>query len=137
MKYKKIANGMVNIIKPLEISSFKSIYPNMFTSISVRGIHLISKSYFSIIGKTTMASCLEVRKKKLPVYDFHLWDFSDCYPYNDSTRMFEDYIAYHISYTTKGWPKIYRYMYLINKILKCASFSNIFANLARIFVTFP
>ena len=63
MKYKKIANGMVNIIKPLEISSFKSIYPNMFTSNSVRGIHLINKSYFSIITKTTMASLLEVSKK--------------------------------------------------------------------------
>ena len=53
----------VNIIKPLEIASFNSIYPKMLTPVSIRGIRLTNQSYFSVIGKTTMASCLEVSKK--------------------------------------------------------------------------
>ena len=52
-----------NIIKTLEIAGFKSIYPKILTSIWVRGIRLITKSYFSVINKTTVTSCLEVSKK--------------------------------------------------------------------------
>ena len=53
----------VNIIKPLGRASFKSNYLNIFTSSRVRGIRLISKSYFSVIDNTTVANCLEVSKK--------------------------------------------------------------------------
>ena len=52
----------VNIIKPLGRASFKSNL-NIFTSSRVRGIRLISKSYFSVIDNTTVANCLEVSKK--------------------------------------------------------------------------
>ena len=50
----------VNNTRPLGIASFKSIYPKILTSSRVRGIYLISKSYFSVINKTTVAGCLEV-----------------------------------------------------------------------------
>ena len=50
----------VNIIKALEIASFKSVYPKILTS---SGICLINKYYFSVINKTIVASCLEVSKK--------------------------------------------------------------------------
>ena len=53
----------VNIIKPLGRASFKSNYLNIFTSSRVRGIRLISKSYFSVIDNTTVANCLEVSEK--------------------------------------------------------------------------
>ena len=72
-----------NIIKALRIASFKGIHPKIFTSSKVRGICLISKSYFSVINKTTVTSCLEVSKKSLLVYDLHPLDFSDYYLYNN------------------------------------------------------
>ena len=50
----------VNIIKSLGIASFKSIYPKILTSSRVRGICLINKSYFSVIDKTTLASCIYI-----------------------------------------------------------------------------
>ena len=53
----------VNIIKALGMAAFKSIYPKIFTSSSVRGIPLINKSYFSVTNKTTVASCLKMSKK--------------------------------------------------------------------------
>ena len=52
-----------NNLKALGIASFKSIYPEILTSVRVTGIRLINKSYFSVINKTTVASCLEVSKK--------------------------------------------------------------------------
>ena len=52
----------VSIIKVLGIASLKSIYPKILTSYSVRGIRLINKSYFSVINKTTVTTCLEVSK---------------------------------------------------------------------------
>ena len=75
----------VNIIKAQGIARIKSIYPNILTFSRFRGICLSSKSYFSVINKTTVASCLEANKKALLVYDLHALDFSDCYPYNYST----------------------------------------------------
>ena len=53
----------VNIIKALGIAGFNSIYPKIFMSSRVRGIRLIHKSYFSVINKTTVASCLKMSKK--------------------------------------------------------------------------
>ena len=35
----------------------------MLTSSTVRGIHLINKSYVTVINKITVASCLKVSKK--------------------------------------------------------------------------
>ena len=42
---------------------FKSIYPNILTLSRFRWICLINRSYFRVINKTRVASCLEVRKK--------------------------------------------------------------------------
>ena len=53
----------VNIIRALRIACFKRIYPNIPRSSRVRGIRLMNKSYFSVINKSTVASCLEARKK--------------------------------------------------------------------------
>ena len=53
----------VNIINPLEIASFKSIYPKRLTSSRVERIRLTKRSYFGVIYKTTVASCSEVSKK--------------------------------------------------------------------------
>ena len=54
----------VSMVKPLWITSFKSVCPKIFMSSRVKGIFLINKSYVSAIDKTTVASCLEVSKKK-------------------------------------------------------------------------
>ena len=53
----------VSMFKPLWIASFKSVCPKICMSSRVKGIFLISKSYVSVIDKTTVASCLEVSKK--------------------------------------------------------------------------
>ena len=74
----------VNIIKALGTAGFKSIHPKMLTSSRVRGIHLINKSYFCVINKTT-GQLFGSEQKSLFVYDLHPLDFSDCYPYNYST----------------------------------------------------
>ena len=67
METNKTANWYLfvwdNIIKALERASFKIIYPKILTSSKVRGSRFINKSYFSVIIKTTKASCLEVSKK--------------------------------------------------------------------------
>ena len=67
METNKTANWYLlvwaNIIKALERPSFKIIYPKILTSSKVRVSRFINKSYFSVINKTTKASCLEVSKK--------------------------------------------------------------------------
>ena len=54
MKCKKKLMVWVNIIEPLEIASFNSIYSKMLTSVSIRGIRLINKSYFSVSKKACL-----------------------------------------------------------------------------------
>ena len=88
---KNIANGMGQYIKPLRIASFNSIYPKMFTSISVRGIHLINKSSFSVTGKTIVACYLEGSKKACLFMIFSPLKFSDSYFYKYSTCMWIRY----------------------------------------------
>ena len=43
----------VNIIKPLRITSFKSIIPKILISSRVKWIHLIIISHFSVINKNS------------------------------------------------------------------------------------
>ena len=53
----------VHIIKPLGIANIKGIYSKILSSSKVRGISPIKKFDFSVIDKTTVASCLEVSNK--------------------------------------------------------------------------
>ena len=139
----------VNIIKPLGRASFKSNYLNIFTSSRVRGIRLISKSYFSVIDNTTVANCLEVSKKACLFMIFALQDFPIV-----MLIIIPPVSAFLISLTVvlrttcltrqevdqafiTTCKSMINFVNLISKTLKGVSFYNIFANLATIFVTFP
>ena len=139
----------VNIIKPLGRASFKSNYLNIFTSSRVRGIRLISKSYFSVIDNTTVANCLEVSKKACLFMIFTLQDFPIV-----MLIIIPPVSAFLISLTVvlrtrcltrqevdqafiTTCKSMINFVNLISKTLKGVSFYNIFANLATIFVTFP
>ena len=65
----------VKIIKSLWIASFKSNYQQILSSSRARGIRLINKSYFSLIDKSTVASCLEVSKKTCLFINFTPYTF--------------------------------------------------------------
>ena len=141
--------GMVNIIKPLGMGSFQSIFPKIITSSKVRGMHLIKKSCSSIIIKTTMVSCLEVSQKAcllmifflrlfrlLSLQLFHLYlnltlvcaFYCNLYPRRQEVD--QTFIA-----TCKSMIDFVNL--IIDKRLKYVSFYNIFAHLAMILVPFP
>ena len=139
-----------NIIKTLEIASFKSIYPKILTSIRVRGIRLINKSYFSVINKTTVTSCLEVSKKAclfmiltpqiFPIVILIIIPPASEFIVSLTVILHTTYLTWQEvdqAFVTTHKSMIDFVNLLINKRLKCLSFYNIFANLATIFVTFP
>ena len=139
----------VNIIKALGIESFKGTYPNILTPSRVRGIRLINKSYFSVINKTTVASCLKVSKK---AYLFMIFT-PKIFPIviliiipPVSEFIVSLTVIQHTTYLTRQevdqtFVTTFKSMIdsvnlLINKRLKCVRFYNIFANLATIFLHF-
>ena len=140
----------VNIIKVLGIAGFNSVYRKILTYSRVRGIRLISKSYFSVINKTTAASYLKMSKKASLFMIFTPQTFSIVIlivipPVSEFIASL--IVILHTTYLTREevdqtFVTTCKFMIdfvnlLINKILKCPSFYNIFANLATIFVTFP
>ena len=140
----------VNIIKALGIASCESIYPKILTSNRVRGIRLINKSYFSVINKTTVASCLKMSKKACLFMIFTPQTFPTVIliiipPVSELIVSLT--VILHTTYLTRQEvdqtfvttckSMIDFVNLLINKRLKCLSFYNIFANLAATFVTFP
>ena len=140
---------MVNIIKPLWIRSFQSIFPKIITSSKVRGIHLISKFYFSIIIKTTMVSCLQVSQKAclLMIFFFrlfHLLSLQLFHLYLNLTLVYAFYCNLYPrrqevdqTFITTSQSLIDFVNLIINKRLKYVRFYNIFAHLEMILVTFP
>ena len=140
----------VNIIKTQGIASFKSIYPKILTSSRKTGICLINKSYFNVIYKTTVLSCLEVSKKACLFMTFTPSTFPiDILIIIPPVPEFivSLTVIFYTTYLTRQEvdetfvitckSMIDFVNLLINKRLKCLSFYDIFANLATIFVTFP
>ena len=132
-------------MKPLGIARFKSIYPKIFMSSMVREIRLINKSCSSVIDKTSVAGCLEVRKKALLMIftpgTFLIVILIIIPPVSEFVMCLT--VTFHITYLTRQKvdqtfittckSKIDFINVLINKKLKCVSFYNIFANLANNF----
>ena len=140
----------VSIIKALRMEDFKSIYPKLLASSSVRRIRIINKYYFSVINKTTLTTCSKMGKKACLFMIFTSQTFPIVIliiipPVSEFIVSLT--VILHTTYLTrkevdKTFVTTCKSMIdfvnlFINKRLKCLSFYNIFPNLATIFVTFP
>ena len=140
----------MQIIKPLWTASFKTIYPKVFTSGRVRGICLFNKSYFSVIDKTTVATCLEASKNAslFMLFTFQTFrivilvivtpipEFVISFTVNlHTTYLTQQEVDQTFIATCKSMIDFVNLF--VNKQLKCVSFYNNFANLPTHFLTFP
>ena len=132
-------------MKPLGLARFKSIYPKIFMSSMVREIRLINKSVLSIVPVSLIRplwpAVWKCAKKAFTPGTFLIVILIIIPPVSEFVMCLT--VTLHITYLTRQKvdqtfittckSKIDFINVLINKTLKCASFYNIFANLANNF----